>query len=106
MIRRYNGGFYAFATPFGGRLKEERENINAPIRRLFLLIKDRKNYLRRIFFPKSISRFLANVVKFSLIPEKLNKTFNLCCELLQKMPFYELHFLPDESFWRCLDDIN
>jgi|GEM_PF-5235722 len=70
---------------------------------LFKLVKDRRNYLKSIPMPYAVADFFTFVSSFKgLIP--LSRYFNACSKLIESSPCYELHFLPDNSFWRCIDE--
>ena len=35
-----------------------------------------------------------------------DKFLNLCCDLAVKIPCYELHFKPDNSFWKVIEELE
>jgi len=103
-IKRVNGCYQVFATPFGGEVKDKREAVSAEIRGLFLLRKDQTVYFHRLSHSEAIAKLLSNVVSFTLRSEQVTKLFNLSWDLSSATPCYEMHFLPDKSFWRCMNE--
>ena len=92
-----------FGTPFWGGLAVGGEKISAPLARIYFPVKDTKNYTEKLNPRQVLEKLLPNVV-FFFKSEKLSKQlFDLCFDLATKVPGYELHFLPDFSFWECVD---
>ena len=66
------------------------------------MVKDNEVFLKR--FPES--RAAAEILT---VPqcyhdlESVTRLLNSCSDLAGVVPCYELHFLPDSSFWRCID---
>ena len=103
-VRRDSGSFNAYGTPFWGSNRDEGRGINSSFKigGLFKLVKDSEVYLK--IFPES--RAAAEIL---MVPqcyydlESVAKLLNSCSDLAGVVPCYELHFLPDSSFWRCID---
>lgn len=69
---------------------------------LFYLVKDKKVFLRKM----PISQALAKIITIPNLPQELipfEELLNRFAQLLEAIPCFELHFLPDGSFWRCID---
>jgi len=103
LVKIVNGEFTAFGTPFWGALAIGGENISAPITGVYFPIKDRKNCLKRLKPKQALERLLPHVVFFAKDNEFSKQLFMLCCDFVTKVPGYELYFLPQSSFWRCVD---
>ncbi len=106
IIKKINGNFQVFATPFGGELIRERKNTKAVIDGFFLLKKDKRNHLKKVNYSKAIVNLMQNIVYFTKDQQAKIKLFNLACDCLTKIPCYEMHFLPDKSFWRCINALT
>jgi hypothetical protein len=106
MVKSVDGIFKVFATPFGGELRSERKNTVAAIDGFFLLKKDQSNHLKKVNYSKAIVNLLQNIVCFTKDQQTMRKLFNLACDCLTKRPCYEMHFLPDKSFWRCINALT
>jgi hypothetical protein len=92
-----------FGTPFWGGLAVGGEKTSAPLAGIYFPVKDKKNYAERLKPRQVFERLLPNVI-FFFRNEKFSKQLvNLSFELATKVAGYELHFLPDSSFWECID---
>jgi hypothetical protein len=103
-VRCANGSFSAYGTPFWGSKRSERRGINRSfeIAGLFKLVKDSEVYLKRL--PESLAAAeILTVPQCYYDLESVAKLLNSCSDLASVVPCYELHFLPDSSFWRCID---
>lgn len=103
-VRHANGSFSAYGTPFWGSKREERRGINNSfeIAGLFKLVKDSAVYLKRL--PESLAAAeILTVPQCYYDLESVAKLLESCSDLASVVPCYELHFLPDSSFWRCID---
>jgi hypothetical protein len=93
----------AYGTPFHGDLGIPGENVKAYIAGLCFPIQDRENYLERLNSRLALEKLLPNVVLFGQDRSSVQKAFHLSYELVTSLPCYDLHFLPEPSFWRCID---
>ena len=92
-----------FGTPFWGDLAVGGEKTSAPLAGIYFPVKDKKNYAERLKPRQVFERLLPNVVFFFKNEKFSKQLFNLCFDLATKVPGYELHFLPNISFWECID---
>jgi hypothetical protein len=92
-----------FGTPFWGDLAVGGEKTSAPLAGIYFPVKDKKNYAESLKPRQVFERLLPNVVFFFKNEKFSKQLFNLCFDLATKVPGYELHFLPDISFWECMD---
>ncbi len=103
VIKRVNGSCKVFGTPYWDRLKESQGKRGIfEIAGLFKLVKDNKTYLKRF----SYSQGMAEVLTLPGIPKEhqpIDKLLNISSHLIKETPCYELHFLPNKTFWRCIE---
>jgi hypothetical protein len=92
-----------FGTPFWGGLAVAGERTSAPLAGIYFPVKDHENYTERLKPRQVFEKLLPNVVFFFKNKKFSKQLFNLCFDLAAKVPGYELHFLPDISFWECMD---
>jgi hypothetical protein len=97
------GRFKAFALPYSGDTAfRRRAGGDFCVGGLFKLIKDRENRLKAI--PKAQA-----LADFFILPFGFEKFisfkdyFNRYNRLIATTSCYGLHFLPDNSFWSCID---
>lgn len=108
IIGKKNGHFQATSTPFGQRLANGKD-LSAPIKSLFLLRHGDQNCIKELT-PVAFARFLFKeiVVPLSLHSKDKGKALmemiDFCGRIVSETPCYELHFLPDESVWACINE--
>jgi len=94
----------AFPVPYTSDIKfSDRISRNYDIAGLFKLVKDNNNYIREISRSRALVDFFtlpSGLRRFVALPDYLSR-FN---RLTEQIPCYELHFLPENSFWRCIDE--
>lgn len=92
-----------FGTPFWGGLAVAGENTSAALAGIYFPIKDKKNYVEKLAPKKVLEKLLSSTVFFFKRDEYSKQLFKLCVDLATYVPGYELHFLPEPSFWECID---
>ena len=97
------GAPFIFGTPFWGDLAVGGEKTSAPLAGVYFPVKDKKSYTERLKPRQVFEKLLPNVVFFFKNEKFSKQLFNLCFDLATKVPGYELHFLPDPSFWEYID---
>jgi len=105
-IRSTNGSYQVYGTPFMGEFARGGVNIKADLRHLFLLKKDRENFLRPLDQGQRLKRLFQCILFFGENTNLLNTLFDLCTDMVEQVPFYQLHFLPDRSFWHCIKSMK
>ena len=98
--------FHAWSTPFRGEMPAK-YHCGAPLRAIFFLKQDVKNYGVRLS-----SRKVAELLCYSLIPPMVVNKGTLATQqapslkqlltMAEVIPGYELHFRPESSFWDCI----
>ncbi len=103
LIKKVNSEFKVFPVPnWGDRQIGSRQNKPYKINSMFKLIKDSRVYLERF----STAQALADIFTIPHAPieyipkDELLATF---AELINSIPYYGLHFLPEPSFWKCIE---
>ncbi len=104
VIMRANGLYKAFGTPYWGDMKANNGmNRSFEVAGLFKLVQDTDVYLKRLARPRAVAEVIA-VPNISGGLGVTDSLLQLSCELFNRTPCYEMHFLPDNSFWRCIDE--
>jgi hypothetical protein len=103
MIKKVDSEFKVFPAPYWGD-KQIGPRRNAPYRinSMFKLIKDTQVFLERLSSGCAIADiFTTPHIPMEFIPgDELLSTFS---ELICAVPYYGLHFLPEPSFWDCIE---
>lgn len=89
IIRKKNGVFYAYGTPWMGK-SNIGANISAPLKAVFLLERDSVNYAERV----SAGRVFPKLLEATLISRKqesMSRILELYDEIFSAVPLYSLH---------------
>jgi hypothetical protein len=103
ILKPHNGGFRVYGTPFGGEFIPYRSNFRAELGGLYLLKKDRKNWLKLLDKVQAQANLYQGVPAFTGDYRLKRRILDTCRVLADKCPVNELHFLPDPSFWQVLE---
>ncbi len=102
IIREIGKSTIAYGTPFHGNLGIPGENTCAPVLGLYFPVQDTENFLEELSSKSALERLLPNIVSFGQDHDLIRKIFHLAYELVTSLPCYDLHFLPEPSFWNCI----
>jgi hypothetical protein len=104
IIKQVNNAYRVFGTPYWGDLKADNgTNGSYKISGLFKLIQDKEVYLKKLTLPQAVAESLLvphGPDKLKLIQQLLARS----SALLKTVPCYQMHFLPNPSFWRCINE--
>ncbi len=109
-LTKLNGSYMIRSTPFQGDHKGNGA-ISAPLNAIFLIKHGKKNKIRPISKTEFVSRFVREVMySQTLLSVKseniLLDMMGFCVDVAENVPFYELQFLPDGSFWDSINEMN
>jgi len=103
IIKPHNGGYRVYGTPFRGEFSPDQSNARAPLGGLYLLKKDQMNSLILLDKVQALSNLYQCVPFFDDDSQLQSRVLDTCRTLVDAIPVYELHFLPDPSFWQVLN---
>jgi hypothetical protein len=106
IIRSIDSEFRVFGTPFIGTNSAEGINDNPCLKGLFLPCKDTTTYLKKMEKAEVLRKLLMNALFFGCQNQLAEKLFNLCNNLVDTIPCFELHFTLTNNFLRLLNDIS
>jgi hypothetical protein len=98
-VRKVDGRYLAYGTPFAGEFGEPGKNISAPIAALYLLKKAPENTIERIDPAEAIQCLLRNVLFFARQADLVRQVFDSACAFVSSVPVYQLSFFPDQRVW-------
>ncbi|MEW6716765.1 MAG: hypothetical protein AB1345_04580 [Chloroflexota bacterium] len=93
-----------FATPFWNPTQALPASQQARLLALFRLVQDLRVLARPLTGASSLAAWLASVPVLTTDPTRNHQLLQLGQRLLGSVPAYELHFLPDSSFWAVVDE--
>jgi len=98
--------YYAWATPFFGDFNKITSNTGAILKNILLLKQSDHFAHKRLSAYSAMTRILQNIFlsKTDLTDKYgMNKIMDNAFELAQKVPCYELEFLPDNRIWKYIE---
>jgi len=101
-VRKQNGGYAAYGTPFTGELAKLGENVSAPVSTLFLLSKGPENLIEPVAPADAARSLLANLLFFAEDEELVQATFHSAFEFVSRVPVRRLTFFPDSRVWELI----
>jgi len=101
-VRKIDGKYMAYGTPFAGELGVAGENIAAPIAAVYLLAKSPENRIDPIEPSIAIRRLMRNVLFFAQDPSLVGLVFESVCTFVATVPVFQLSFYPDQRVWELI----
>lgn len=104
MLRKVNGYFTVYASPFNVRTEQIRlTNDQAHIQGFYRLRQDRKTFIKEMNPAKAVSELLSSAPLIDQNYPGSLKALDLCHQIVQQIPCFDLHFTRDDSFWSCIN---
>lgn len=101
-LRRADGGFRAYGTPFTGELGIQGESISAPLASVYLIEHGAANRLEALPEAEATRRLMRHVLFFARDADLVADVFATVCELVRRVPVFRLEFLPDSRVWEMI----
>ena len=98
-VRKVDGQYLAYGTPFAGDLGEPGKNVSAPIAALYLLAKAPENRITPIDPADAVRRLMRNILFFTHDAELVRQVFQSACAFTAAVPVFQLSFFPDARVW-------
>ena len=102
VVRQGEDGYLVYSTPFYGTNPSAERNIAAPLKAAFLPVKAQAVYLKEARPGLALSKLLASALFFSEEPALNRRLMDIGADIVARVPFYEMHFRRDGSFWKCI----
>ncbi len=96
VIRRINNRFWVYGTPWHGESKFSSPK-RAPLKKIFFIRHAKRNIARKLTPLEAASHLISKSFSTFWSKEGMEFTLKFCTELAQKIPCYELGFIPDKS---------
>jgi hypothetical protein len=98
-VRKENGVYYAWGTPFAGELATPGENLRAPLAAIYLLAKGPANRIEDVPPGEAVRAILTNILFFAKDPDLVGAVFQTAFDLAEHVPVRRLTFFPDARVW-------
>lgn len=99
-------GWVASGTPFWNPSQVKPSRQGAPAAGLFRLVQDKRVFVEPMRKGHALAELIANVPVIPDDPDRNDDLIVRCLELLEAIPAYRLHFLPDNSFWDAITAVS
>ena len=101
-VRRTGNTYQAFGTPFSGELAQPGENVNAPLRAVYVLVQGPENKVERVSAPVALRELMKSILFFAQDERLVDRVFTSACRMAEAVSFYRLTFLPDRRVWSLI----
>ena len=103
-VMPYGSAYAAYALPYAADdVFEQRACSVRPVSGLYNLVKDTRTYIEPLTRSCALALCYQRPAPELLGQSREKAYFARFARLLEQVPCYRLHFLPDDSFWRCID---
>lgn len=96
-------GWRMYSTPFWNPTQIEPKPISTPLTAMYRLVQDESVYITPFKPGQALAELMANIPIIASDIKRSKLLLERCVILLQKTPAYELHFLPDNTFWQMIN---
>jgi hypothetical protein len=101
-VRKVDGIYMAYGTPFAGEFGKQGKNIAAPIAAVYLLEKAAENRIDPLPPAEAIRRLMRNVLFFAHDDKLVQLVFEAVCAFVAEVPVLQLSFFPDQRVWELI----
>ena len=102
LVRREDGIWRAYGTPFWGEFRAGDSNTSAPIAGIFRLVQAENNRVAPLRSVELLRAMIGNVLFFSRQPADSQQLLNIVSRAAQELRGYTLEFRKDRTFWEVL----
>jgi hypothetical protein len=102
LVRRENGVWRAYGTPFWGEFRAGDANSSAPIAGIFGLAQAGENSVAPLPPVEFLRALMANVLFFSANPADSRRLLEIVSQAAEEIRGYTLEFKKDRTFWEVL----
>lgn len=92
-----------YATPFWNPTQVRPISASAPLAGLYRLVQDKRVDLLPIESGRALAELISNIPVIPDNPFLNAELFVRGKQILDKIPIYQLHFLPNDSFWQVVE---
>jgi hypothetical protein len=99
LLRRVDGAWYAYGTPFWGEFRAAGQNRRVPLASVFALAQARRNRTVALAPRQALAGLLGNTLFFSQGRAEREQLLRAQMSLIKAAPVERLEFRRDETFW-------
>ena len=102
LLRRENGVWHAYGTPFWGEFRAAGSNTSAPVAGIFRLLQAPENRVTPLRPVALLRALLPNVLFFCAEPGANRRLLEILSQAVAEIPGYNLAFRKNSAFWEVL----
>lgn len=102
LLRRENGAWCAYGTPFWGEFRAAGLNTSAPVTGIFRLLQAAENRVTPLRPMEILRALLPNVLFFSAEAEANRRLLGILSQAATEIPGFNLAFQKNPAFWEVL----
>lgn len=103
LLRRENGEWRAYGTPFWGEFKAAGQNTKAPVAGIYELVQAPVNCMIPMRRASMLRALLPNVLFFSAQPQDNRRLLGIVGQAAEEISGGKLEFRKDQSFWEAIE---
>jgi len=104
VIRKEEGVFRAYGTPFWGEFHKGGANTGSEIQKFFFLEKSEQTAIEAMENPQKLKRVIGNILNFAADRHFYNQLLFTLMDFFNQVPAARLHCVPDEKIWEVIDE--
>ncbi len=104
LLRPEADGWSMYSTPFTNPDQVRPIAMSSNVAALFRLVQDKQVFLEAISHAEALAEVIAAIPVLPTEPEFAAQLLQVAADLIQAVPVYRLHFLPDKKFWNLIDN--
>jgi hypothetical protein len=101
-VRKTDGGYFAFGTPFSGDRQEAGEQTSAPIAAVYRLEQGVENDQERLGPAAAVRALMRNMLFFTVDAQLSRCMLDAACDFATAVPAFRLTFAPDSRVWSTI----
>jgi hypothetical protein len=104
LVRRENGVWRAYGTPFWGEFRAEGKNESAPVAGIFNLVQATENEIKPLRPAELLRKVLPNILFFSRERDANARLLEILGAAALEIPGYHLEFRKHPDFWEVVPE--
>lgn len=102
-LKKIDGGYVAFGTPFAGEKSDLGEPACAPVAGVFALGWNEENRREPLGHAAAVRSLMRNILFFARDRALVDRVFDTACDCAASVPAETLSFAPDARVWSMLE---
>lgn len=105
VLKMHEGTWMIYSTPFSNPTQVAPQKQAVNLTAIFNLVQGTTVSITPMKSAQALAELISNIPVISSNPRYSLDLLDRCNSILYLIPAYQLHFLPDDSFWQVIDQI-